>query len=353
MKDDLLAKYLTLFLVFQILFVQVISRFPLTIEKFYSNGIYKIIAGFYRIATSYIPFSIGDILYFIFILIAIKFIYIIFRDKLSEIRSYLLAIGGAISVLYFFFYGSWGLNYYRLPLAERLRIEQTNYTTEELSNYTKQTIHDINELHLKLTSNDSVSFKVPYSKKEILKKTKLGYDQISKKHPFLKYRHPSIKSSLLSTPLTYMGFSGYLNPFTGEAQVNSKPPKFSLLFTASHEVAHQLGYAAENEANFIGYLASTSHPDPYFKLSGKMVAARYLLAELHKRDVNEYQKISKTINYGILKKFKESREFWNQYENPFEPYFKKSYNVYLKANKQKSGIKSYNYMVDLLLHYTP
>ena len=51
-----------------------------------------------------------------------------------------------------------------------------------------------------------------------------------------------------------MGFSGYLNPFTNEAQVDILIPKYQLPTTASHEVAHQLGYAAENEANFIGIL---------------------------------------------------------------------------------------------------
>ena len=34
-----------------------------------------------------------------------------------------------------------------------------------------------------------------------------------------------------------------------------------------------------------------------------------------------------------------------------EPYFKKGYNSYLKANNQTKGIKSYSYVVDLLIAY--
>ena len=126
---------------------------------------------------------------------------------------------------------------------------------------------------------------------------------------------------------------------------------YTLAFTTSHEIAHQIGYAAENEANFIGYLASTKHTDTYFKLAGHVTALKYLLSELHKRDPELYKEALKNINSGILKNFQESNTFWTTYENPFEPIFKKSYNVYLKANKQKNGIETYSYMVDLLLHY--
>ncbi|HLV63061.1 DUF3810 family protein, partial [Galbibacter sp.] len=34
-----------------------------------------------------------------------------------------------------------------------------------------------------------------------------------------------------------------------------------------------------------------------------------------------------------------------------EPYFKKTFNSFLKANNQKKGIKSYSYVVALLVNY--
>jgi hypothetical protein len=180
---------------------------------------------------------------------------------------------------------------------------------------------------------------------------KRGYYELGKTEKSFKYKVPSVKHSLLSMPLTYMGFAGYLNPFSGEAQVNSKIPMYTLAFTTSHEMAHQIGYAAENEANFIGYLASTYHTDTYFKLAGHITALKYLLSELHRRDQDLYKNIIIKVNPGILLNLQESSEFWSEYENPLEPFFKKSYSVYLKINRQKSGIKSYSYMVDLLIHY--
>lgn len=43
-------------------------------------------------------------------------------------------------------------------------------------------------------------------------------------------------------------------------------------------------------------------------------------------------------------------ENWKRYKNPLEKYFKKSYDIYLKANNQTKGIKTYNLVVDLLVN---
>lgn len=351
MRNQLYSRYLTYLLVIQIIFIQIISNYPNIIESYFSKGLYKPVSLFYRGSIGWLPFSIGDLVYLFFIFLFIRFIYIVIRDKFSDIRGYLFSIGATLSVIHFFFYFSWGLNYYRIPLATQLSIETTTYNNEQLESYTKNLISDLNTLHLQITNDKTKKVLVPLSKKEIYKASKLGFETISKKHSFLKYKAVSVKHSLFSTPLTYMGFAGYLNPFTGEAQVNSKTPLYSYAFTTCHEIAHQLGYAAENEANFIGYLAAVNNENIYFQYAGKISALRYLLSEIYKRKPDSYNNYLKTINKGIMKNIQESRDFWNSYENPFEPLFKKSYNTYLKANKQKQGIKSYSYMVNLLLNY--
>ena len=69
----------------------------------------------------------------------------------------------------------------------------------------------------------------------------------------------------MSLPLTYLGFSGYINPFTNESQINSLIPKNSIPHTASHEIAHQLGFSQELECNFIAFVNLTNNEDLYFK----------------------------------------------------------------------------------------
>ena len=90
-----------------------------------------------------------------------------------------------------------------------------------------------------------------------------------------------------------------------EAQVDGLIPIFKYPTTSAHEVAHQLGYAAENEANFIGCLATISHDDIYFKYTGYTFALRYCLNEINNRDKCLFEDMLADVNTGILKNYKE------------------------------------------------
>jgi hypothetical protein len=167
----------------------------------------------------------------------------------------------------------------------------------------------------------------------------------------LAYETPSQKQSLYSLPLAYMGFSGYLNPFTNEAQVNSKTPVNSMPLTLAHEQAHQLGYAAESEANFVAFLATYNHKDPYFRYAAHTFALRYCLKDLYKRDKTTFKALTNNIHSGITKDFRNREKKWAQFENPLEPIFKRVYGGFLKANQQTQGIESYNQVVALVVNY--
>jgi len=148
-----------------------------------------------------------------------------------------------------------------------------------------------------------------------------------------------------------MGYSGYYNPFSGEAQVNNKIKTYKFPVVSCHEQAHQLGYAAENEANFIAALATINNDDPYIQYTGYIFSLRYCVNEIARRDMDTYNELLKTINPGILKSYKEMRDFWKRYKNPFEVISKAFWNQFLKANNQSKGIMSYSYMVALVVNY--
>jgi hypothetical protein len=44
--------------------------------------------------------------------------------------------------------------------------------------------------------------------------------------------------------------------------------------------------------------------------------------------------------------------FWDAYENPMEIFFKVFYGSYLKVNNQPEGMRSYTYVVGLLVNYS-
>lgn len=330
--------------------VKCIAFFPEFVEQYYSNGLYQFTSKLFRYTLGWLPFSFGDFIYFFAIIYILRWLFINRKRIVKDLKNWLIDVFAAISIIYIAFHVFWGFNYYRLPLHKSLNLN-AEYTTEALIGVTKKLIEKSNTIHLKITKNDTVKVVFPYSKSEIINKVPTGYEELQKTFPHLGYSGKSIKKSLLSLPLTYMGFSGYLNPLTNEAQANSMIPRFKIVTTASHEVAHQLGYAAENEANFIGCLAATSHDDIYFKYSGYTFGLRHCLHELYKRNPDLYSELKETINKGILKNYKEARTFWENHENPIEPLFKTTYNTYLQANSQAGGMESYSYVVALLVNF--
>lgn len=336
----------------QVLLVKWLGNYPEAVEKYYSNGIYPVISKISRSLFGWLPFSIGDIL----IATALFFIlrYLITKRK-SIIKHPILFIRNIFLVLsttYFLFNILWGLNYYRTPIKEKLgSTGNWTYTNEELLYFTKNIIKKTNTVHYSIVNDSTKAVVVPYDYKTLLKMTKDGYENL-KENPFIKSHTPeSIKKSLFSTPLSYMGTSGHLNPFTNEAQLNYNIPKYYFPYVAAHEMAHQIGYAAESEASFIGFLTAINHKDKYFQYAALTSVLNSSLIRIKERDETSFQKIKTTINSGVFKNYQESRDNNKKYENPLEPYIKLFYSSFLKANNQKKGIKSYGGVVDLLIYY--
>lgn len=342
--------YLALALIPQIIIVKILINYPELIESYYSNGLYVWISKLSRFVFGWLPFSFGDIFYAMALIYIVRWLLKNRWRFIKDLKGWLIDVLATISVFYFAFHMLWALNYYRQPLHVNLGLE-ADYNTEELVLVTQKLIRKSNFLHNHLENNDSIKIVLPFSKSEILSLAHLGYKNLTTSYPNFDYTPVSIKKSLFSLPLTYMGFSGYLNPLTNEAHIDNLIPAYKFPTTVSHEIAHQLGYAAENEANFIGALAALSHNNDYFKYCGYTFALRHCLIEIYKRDPELYHELIESVNYGIIKNYQEVQMFWDTHKNPLEPLFKKTYNGFLIANNQKDGMQSYSYVVALFVNY--
>ncbi|MDO9260443.1 MAG: DUF3810 domain-containing protein, partial [Flavobacteriaceae bacterium] len=341
MKNQHQYIFLALLLFVQILFLKWISNNDEWVEAYYATTIYPFISLIFRFVFNLFSFSVGDVLYTLLaIYILYKLYQIIKNKKIFKFETYLKFLA-FLSIILLFFNLLWGFNYYRKPLANHLNIEKTSFTTAELEIFASQLIIDINKTHREITQNDSLKVNVPFDKDSIYQLSVDGYLKLNSAYPFLRTPNLKVKNSLFSTPLSFMGFAGYLNPFTNEAQVNSKIPLVSLFSTTCHELGHQVGFGAEYEANMLSYLVAVNHDNLYFQYAAKLMALRYTLNELYLVDENLYQKYDATINHGIILNIEESQAFWDQYQNVLEPYFKTFYDIFLKSNAQKEGIKSY------------
>lgn len=292
-------------------------------------------------------FSVGDILYAVLIVYCLYWLY---KKRKSHWKEKGVTILSFLSVAYFLFHFLWAMNYYRLSLFEKMNIRR-EYSTNDLILFTEKLIAKTNDVQFEITKNKNKKVVNPYSQEVIFKNTQNGYNNLAKQYSYFTYTAPSKKKSLLSLPLTYMGFGGYLNPFTNEAQVNNKLPMYGFPAVVTHEMAHQMGFGSESECNFIGFLACIKNDDAYYQYAAYSNALRYCLANIAFKNESQFKRLKKKINLGIIKNYQESELFWDQYDTIIDNGFHAFYDQFLKVNQQKDGIESYNKFVDLLVNY--
>jgi Protein of unknown function (DUF3810) len=333
--------------------IKIFSFFPDAVEKYYSTGIYPVISIFPRLLFGWIPFSVGDILYaavFLYLVISlVRFTTRAFRRALH--RQYLmLCLKRCISItlwVYLAFNICWGLNYDRLPIAQQQHLEPKAYSKEELQTLVGLMVTRMNgidsaarEARKKLTTNDS-----------IFRYSVAAFQNAARVQSGLLYFYPSVKFSFYGYLANYMGFSGYYNPFTCEAQVNTTIPRVVQPFTTCHEIGHQLGYAKEEEANFCGFLATKSSTDPAFRYSVYVDLYLYAGSALYALDSTAYIPYRESLKPEVRQDLLDLKAFYRKYQNPFEPIIHEIYGNYLKANRQPQGINSYDEVVGLTIAY--
>ena len=330
--------------------MKVLALFPEFVERYYSNGLYLYLSKISRIVLGWIPFSVGDLFYTILFFFIFRWIY---KNRIGFFKNWKangLTVLSFISILYFLFHFLWGINYYRIPLHEKIGIEK-EYTKAQLVALTEKLIVKTNELQFQIEKDSTKKVVFNYSEQEMYEMSPNGYDLFSNQLTEIEYKNESIKSSLYSLPLSYMGFGGYLNPFTNEAQVNSLKPKYTSPLTICHEMAHQTGIASESDCNFIGFMAASSNNDLYFQYSAYAFALNYCLYNLEVMQEGSSKSYRKFINKGILENFNENKTFWKQYHSWIDTFFEYFYDKFLKFNQQKDGMESYSKFVGLLINY--
>lgn len=346
---------LILLLPIMLLLKELLSQQPDMTERFYSRLIYPPIGKALSWLSGLLPFSLAEILVYVVIgigiFLCIRFIYALIksRNKLAAARNALINVLCILSVAYCLFLMLWGFNYHRQPLAYSLGYQIEASTLDDLEALCSKLIDKTNQLRAELEENKSGVMQLQGDFKQVTRRSSIGYQHLSQAYPFLKGTYGLPKGILLSRQLCYTGIAGIYFPYTGEANVNTQVPDFMLPSTTCHEMAHQRGFAREDEANFIAYLTCKAHDDVDFQYSGYLLATIYSMNALYRYDTESYNKLTLNYSEGVRRDLKYNSEFWKQFEGPTEELQEKINNTYLKSNKQADGIQSYGRMVDLLL----
>jgi hypothetical protein len=286
----------------------------------------------------WLPLSFGDILYFILglalVLLPLRWIYFLITIRKNQSRLIHSFFNTAImlaSVFLLFLLG-WGGNYYKPSL--------TTYWGMDKEKWVDDSTEIVYERFLLARLNEQAVNYQPLSFKEVRKKGMLFY----KEHTDCKARMHglNIKPSLYGFFMQYFGIQGYYNPLTGEAQVNRFLPSFMLPFVVVHEMAHQAGIAAEDDANLLAYTISVQSGDPTFQYSAYLNMWLYNHYRLRRKDSVLANEIKAQLNDLTLHHIDTLRQIRERYKNEFNTYTTSMYDVYLKLLEQEEGIGSYN-----------
>lgn len=337
-----------------ILTFNILLAFSHRFAEFYFHRLFNSISSFLRQVLGKVPFSIGDVIYGAWIITAgiylLKLCYKIVKRKWNLLGLQLLRGIQSLLTIYLAFLLLWGFNYDRSSLEKDLQLEVSSYGKEQLYRLTDTLLQQVNADRYAL--GDTVNAIHPGADSaRMFQQAILAYEKAGQQWPSLQYRNPCIKPSLYSHWLNYMGVGGYLNPFTGEAQVNVTTPGFLHPFTICHEMAHQLGYAPEEEANFVGYLVAVNDTSPRFRYAANFEMFMYSVRQLRRQDTTLAGQLWRRAVPGIKADVRQLREFYEQYRGPVDNYTAMIYDQYLKANKQEMGIRSYSEVVGWLIAY--
>lgn len=348
-------KLLSLLLIPLAMLIKLIfSQYPEFTETVYSRGIYKYILQPVSLLTGLIPFSVAELaLICLVIYVPIRLIYLVIKAvKSGEWSIFVPFIANLVLVASLWFFIQvmvWNINYERLPYSDLAGINMQESSVEELDALCRWLVDNTNKLREQVTENqDGVMF-VEGGYKSVFKRAHEGYAAMEQKYPFLGGKYGPPKPVLLSRLMSHSNIIGIYSCLTGEANIDIDIPDMELASTTMHEMAHQRGFAREDEANYIAYITCMAHPDVDFRYSGSVMALQYSMNALYAESPDRYFEIANNYSKGYLRDIKAVRAYWKQFQGITKVVADKMNDTYLKLNGEEDGVKSYGRMIDLLL----
>jgi hypothetical protein len=160
---------------------------------------------------------------------------------------------------------------------------------------------------------------------------------------------------MLSELMSYTHITGIYTFFTGEANININFPNFTIPFTAAHELAHQRGFAREDEANFIAFLVCIESDDPYLRYSGYTNMLSYLLDAFYAADKSpnhaDYKELYAKVDSAVRAEDRAYYEFFQKYADNIVADVSGAVNDTFLQIQGTEGTVSYGLVVELAVKY--
>ena len=336
--------------------VYVAARLNVPFANFFNENISPVFRGILSYLTVWIPFSLAEVLIISSPVWAFFVIRYADRHYCYSWRTVLTYVGIMLSVaslLFSLFVFGLGTGYNNSPLDEKLNIQKTAVTPEELYrtlDFMKNGVNEALAEQMPEYDEDGASV-MPYGYSEMCRRLVEAYDKVCDEYSFIPRLSSRVKPVMLSKPWTYTHISGVYTYFTGEANINTNMPDYTIPYTAAHEMAHQRGISREDEANFVAFLVCIASDDPYIRYSGYLSMFEFVANPAYSAGKEEYIAILKELAPSAVGEMSAYNEFYSKYADSAASKVTGTINDTFLKSQGTPGEKSYGMVVDLAVAY--
>jgi hypothetical protein len=231
---------------------------PALVERYYSTGLYPWIQSTLTGVSNLTDVALLDAL--IAAALAI-WVLLFLRDALARrgrtarhpLARLVLRTSTAAACFYLLFLATWGLNYRRLPLAQKLEIDQASISPQGAAALAAHAVVEMNRLYPIAAAARGLASADPQASLALaLQKTQRLLSSTAPVRP----GRP--KHTWLDWYFRRAAIDGMTDPYFLETLVQKDLLPVERPIVIAHEWAHLAGYADEGEANFVGWLACVS-----------------------------------------------------------------------------------------------
>ena len=329
---------LLVILIIPIAGLRIFTTSPHWVERYYSRGLYPRLHDMLNPLFRDWPFSLFELLIYGVILLAlilpIRWFVLWRRGRCTctaalghvALRYALLLTG-----IYLWFLVTWGLNYHRVPLTEKMSLNQLKAEDAHFLVTSRWAAMEMGKLFATADEGE-----VEAATRSALDSLDRELNRLGEAPPEAKLR---FKEFLWNYPLDGTRTYGIISPFTLEGHLSASLFPAERPFLAAHEGAHLRGYASETEANFLAFEACLRSDHPLARFSGFLCIFSYLSHAIPRSELTAlYEKLPEGVKdlYRAIRK-RDQRHAGNLLEGA-----RVAYDLYLKFNAQPQGLRTYS-----------
>ena len=235
----------------------------------------------------------------------------------------------AVAVVYLVFLATWGLNYRRVPLIEKLAFDPERVTRAAAARLGDENAATLNTLYAR-------AHQAPESIPSLAVAFQDAVRALGATRPVVPGRP---KPTLLGGYFHEVSVAGMTDPFLLETLIAPDLLDVERPFVIAHEWAHLAGYADESEANFVAWL-TCRRGDAAARYSAALALIGYARPG---KALKEALDIGPRIDlYAIGYRYSRTNE-------TLRFAARQGYDKFLKANRVERGVESYDAVVQLIL----